>query len=60
VQLTERGTATAAAWSAGYDEFAATMFADLQAPELGAFVTALNLVVARLADAVRTRGADTG
>ena len=60
VQLTERGTATATAWSAGHDEFAAMLFADLKTPELAAFVTGLDRVLARLADAVPTRPADTG
>jgi len=58
--LTERGTATATAWSAGHDEFAAMLFADLKTPELAAFVAGLDRVLARLADAVPTRPADTG
>ena len=57
-QLTDRGTATA--WSAGHDEFAAMLFADLKTPELAAFVPGLERVLARLADAVPTRPADTG
>jgi DNA-binding MarR family transcriptional regulator len=60
VQLTERGAATASAWTAGHDEFAAMLFADLKTPELAAFVTGLDRVLARLADAVPTRPADTG
>jgi len=60
VQLTERGVATATAWSAGHDEFAATLFADLKTPELAAFVAGLDRVLARLAEAVPTRPADTG
>jgi DNA-binding MarR family transcriptional regulator len=60
VELTERGTATATAWNAGYDEFAAMLFADLKTPELGAFVTGLDRVLARLGDAVPTRPADAG
>jgi DNA-binding MarR family transcriptional regulator len=60
VQLTERGAATATAWSAGHDEFAATLFADLKTPELTAFVAGLERVLARLAEAVPTRPADTG
>jgi DNA-binding MarR family transcriptional regulator len=59
VQLTDRGTATATAWSAGHDELAATLFADLKTPELAAFVAGLDRVLARLADAVPTRPADT-
>jgi DNA-binding MarR family transcriptional regulator len=59
VQLTERGAATAAAWSAGHDEFAAMLFADLKTRELTAFVGGLDRVLARLADAVPTRPADT-
>jgi DNA-binding MarR family transcriptional regulator len=60
VQLTERGTATASAWTAGRDEFAAMLFADLETPELAAFVAGLDRVLARLADAVPPRPADTG
>ena len=60
VQLTERGAATATAWSAGHDEFAAMLFADLKTPELAAFVAGLDRVLARLADAVPNRPADTG
>jgi DNA-binding MarR family transcriptional regulator len=60
VQLTERGAATATAWSAGHDEFAAMLFADLNTSELAVFVAGLDRVLARLADAVPTRPADTG
>jgi hypothetical protein len=57
-QLSESGAATAAAWSASFDTFAATLFADLKTPELGAFVTGLDRVLARLADAAPARAAD--
>jgi DNA-binding MarR family transcriptional regulator len=60
VQLTDRGTATATAWCAGHDEFAAMVFANLKTPELAVFVASLERVLARLADAVPTRPADTG
>jgi DNA-binding MarR family transcriptional regulator len=60
VQLTDRGAATATAWSAGHDEFAAMLFADVNTSELTAFAAGLDRVLARLAEAVPTRPADTG
>jgi hypothetical protein len=60
VTLTELGTRTVSAWSTGYDEFAATLFADVATPELSSFVTGLNRVLARLRDTVPARPADTG
>jgi DNA-binding MarR family transcriptional regulator len=60
VTLTELGTRTVSAWSTRYDEFAATLFADVATPELSSFVTGLNRVLAQLRDAVPARPADTG
>jgi DNA-binding MarR family transcriptional regulator len=60
VQLTELGAGTAATWSDRYDDFAATLFAELKTPQLTEFVTALNRILAQLRDAVPTRPADTG
>jgi DNA-binding MarR family transcriptional regulator len=55
VRLTARGTTTVSKWSAEYEEFAATLFADLTTPQLTDFVTALNRVLPQLRSAVPTR-----
>jgi DNA-binding MarR family transcriptional regulator len=60
VDLTELGTRTASAWTAGYEQFAATLFAELATPQLTDFVTDLNRVLSKLRDAVPTRPGDTG
>jgi DNA-binding MarR family transcriptional regulator len=60
VNLTEHGSTTVSAWSAEYDEFAATLFTDLTTPELTSFVTALNRVLARLRDAAPARAVEAG
>jgi DNA-binding MarR family transcriptional regulator len=60
VGLTERGTRTVSSWSTENDEFAATLFADLETQELASFVTGLDRVLAQLRNAVPTRAADTG
>jgi DNA-binding MarR family transcriptional regulator len=59
VNLTDRGNTTVSAWSAAYDQLATSLFTDLSTPELSAFVSALDRVLARLSDAKQTRSAGT-
>ncbi len=58
--LTERGSATVTAWSTEYEQFAAALFTDLATPELTGFVSALNRVLVRLADATSGQTVEQG
>jgi DNA-binding MarR family transcriptional regulator len=48
VELTERGTAAAAAWYADHRALATDLFDDVRAADLARFVAALDQVIARL------------